>query len=236
MSNSQKVSREFYPSLSNPYYFVRKGIFNGIHKYSGYLKGKIMDFGCGSKPYQSFFQYDEYIGVDFDNPGHPHDNEQIDVFYDGKTIPLENESIDAVLCSEVFEHIFNLPDILRELNRVMKKDAAILITCPFVWKEHEEPHDFARYTLFALEDLMNKNGFKKEVVDKSGNFIEVIFQLIVLFLFDKYYGKANRFWVTRKLFTFFFIISPNVTGVLLSRLFQRERKMYLNNVIVFRKW
>jgi SAM-dependent methyltransferase len=232
---NRNVTTDFYPSLNNPYYFVRKGIYFGIKKYASFLTGHIMDFGCGSKPYQSFFQYTKYTGVDFENPGHPHDNEQIDIFYDGKTIPLESDSIDSVLCSEVFEHIFNLTDILKEVNRVMKKDGAILITCPFVWKEHEEPHDYARYTLFALEDILIKSGFKKVVTDKSGNFIEVIFQMIVLFFYDKYYGKANRFWLTRKAFTFLFIFCPNLTGAFFGKLYKNERKLYLNNVIVFRK-
>lgn len=231
----KEVSSEFLPSLLNPYFFVRRGIYAGVKKYSNYLDGRIMDFGCGSKPYRSFFKYDEYIGVDFENPGHPHDNEQIDIYYDGKSIPLESESVDGVLTSEVFEHVFNLPEILQELRRVMKKDACILITCPFVWKEHEEPYDFARYTRFALESMLTQNGFKKEVIDKSGNFVEVIFQLIVLFFFDKFYGKASRFWLTRKIYEVFFILMPNVTGVLISKLFPNDKKMYLNNIIVFRK-
>jgi len=45
-------------------------------------------------------------------PGHPHLNEQIDVFYDGKKVPFEDGHFDAIFSSEVFEHVFNLPDIL----------------------------------------------------------------------------------------------------------------------------
>ena len=235
MQSTTQVDSAFAPSLTNPYYFVRKGIYNGIRKHAPLLGGTIMDFGCGSKPYRRFFQYERYVGVDFENPGHPHDNEQIDVFYDGRHIPLEDASIDSVLCSEVFEHIFNLPDILLELNRVMKPGAPILITCPFVWKEHEEPHDYARYTLFALDHLLTRAGFKKEIAEKSGNFAEVIAQLTVLMLFDKFYGKANRFLLTRYLYTGLCIWLPNAVGALLSRLLPNEQKMYLNNVLVYRK-
>ena len=45
------------------------------------LNGVLLDFGCGSKPYSSLFKVDEYNGVDFENEGHPHDNEQIDIFF-----------------------------------------------------------------------------------------------------------------------------------------------------------
>jgi len=236
MSNHQSnIHKEFAPSLVNPYYFVRKGIYKGVQKHAHYLTGKVMDFGCGSKPYRSLVNCTEYIGVDFENEGHPHETEQIDIFYDGKRIPLEDQTIDAVLSSEVFEHIFNLPDILQELNRVMKNGAPILITCPFVWKEHEEPHDYARYTLFALDHLLVENGFEEVVREKSGNFAEVIFQFINLLFYDRFYGKANRFLLTRMIFTYFIILPVNLFGLVFSKLFQHQKKMYLNNIIVYKK-
>ena len=164
-----KLYSEFEPSFMHPYYFVRNGIREGVLQYAGHLTGKMMDFGCGSKPYRSFFTVEEYIGVDFENEGHPHDNEQIDVFYDGKKLPFEDNRFDSILCSEVFEHIFNLEEILKELNRVLKPGGKILITCPFVWNEHEAPFDYARYTRFALESLITKTGYSNVEYSKAGN-------------------------------------------------------------------
>ena len=214
---------------------MRKGIYEGVKKHSQFLTGRILDFGCGSKPYKSLFTYTEYIGLDFDNPGHPHDNEEIDIFYDGKRIPLEDNSIDGVLCSEVFEHVFNLEHILKEINRVMKPGAHILITCPFVWKEHEEPYDYARYTLFALEDLLTKNNFEKVVLDKGGNFADTLSQLNTLFFFDKFSGKAHKYGFTKKLFYSAFIPFLNLSGIIFGKLFKGNTKLYLNNIVVFRK-
>lgn len=153
------VSKEFNPSLFHPYYFIRSRLLRSVKEHAGNLNGRLLDFGCGSKPYKKFFIVNEYIGVDFVNEGHPHDNEQIDVYYDGKTIPFPDNSFDSILCSEVFEHIFNLPQILVELNRVLKHGGRILITCPFVWKEHELPHDYARYTLFCVKRFIEKKRF-----------------------------------------------------------------------------
>lgn len=235
MTGPDIKDKEFNPSPIHQYYFIRKGLYQGIKKHSSRLKGKLIDLGCGSKPYRELFSCDEYIGVDFENPGHPHQNEQIDVFYDGKTIPFPENTFDSALCTEVFEHIFNLPQIIAELNRVLKKDGILLATCPFVWKEHEVPHDYARYTLFALDDLLVKNGFKKIEADKSGNFIEVIVQLQVLFLFDKFYGKVRKFAPLRMIFKLLFILIPNSVGTLLSRLFHNDKQMYLNNIVIYQK-
>jgi SAM-dependent methyltransferase len=230
-----KLDSEFSPPLSHPYYFVRHGLKDGIAAYAGQLKGRMMDFGCGSKPYRSFFEVSEYIGVDFENVGHPHDNEQIDVFYDGKHIPFENGRFDSILCSEVFEHIFNLEEIIQELSRVLKTEGHMLITCPFVWNEHEVPHDFARYTRFALESMLSKQGFEIISFTKAGNFITAITQLTTLYFFNIFKGPARKFFLFRWLFKFFFFFVPNLTGAVLSRILPENKSLYLNNVLLVKK-
>ncbi len=229
------ISSEFKPSFFHPYYFIRKGLLQKIVQYSSVLHGRLLDFGCGSKPYKSFIQVKEYVGVDFVNEGHPHDNEQIDIFYDGKKIPVENETFDSILSSEVFEHIFNLEEVLTELNRVLKKGGVILITCPFLWKEHEVPNDFARYTHFALKHLFEKNGFRVRTLDKSGNFIEVLFQLQALYFNDSWWPKFKKIPLLNVLFKCFFIALPNAVGAVLSKLLPKNRQMYFNNIVVAEK-
>jgi SAM-dependent methyltransferase len=229
------ITRDFKPSLFHPYYFIRKGLLTKIDQYKGYLTGRLLDFGCGSKPYRSLITVEEYVGVDYENPGHPHDNEQIDIFYNGKNIPVPDNHFDSALSSEVFEHVFNLEEALEELHRVLKPGAPLLITCPFVWKEHEVPHDFARYTHFSLQHLLEKHGFTAEVLDKAGNFIEVLYQLRVLYFYDAWYPKFKRIPGGAAVSTFFFIFIPNVVGNVLSKLLPEKKQMYLNNVVVARK-
>src|SRR6516225_8308589 len=108
----EDIPYEFNPNITFPAYLTRNSLLKTISKLAPQLKGRLLDFGCGAKPYKTLFAVDEYIGLDFENPGHPHLNEQIDVFYDGKTIPFENACFDSIFSSEVFEHIFNIEDIL----------------------------------------------------------------------------------------------------------------------------
>src|SRR5579875_3035709 len=135
------ISKDFNPSVTKPNYLIRNRLLKNIQKLSSHLHGKLLDFGCGQKPYKNLFSVQEYIGVDFENLGHPHVNESIDIFYDGHKLPFANETFDSVFCSEVFEHIFNLEEILKELNRVLKSGGMMLITCPFSYCEHEVPND-----------------------------------------------------------------------------------------------
>ncbi|OSZ76877.1 hypothetical protein CAP36_10600 [Chitinophagaceae bacterium IBVUCB2] len=155
-----KVPKSFRPGLNNAFYFTRGALYKKIKQFAPQLHGRLMDFGCGSKPYQSLFiNATEYIGVDYAGEGHSHTNESIDVLYDGKKIPFPDEYFDGAFSSEVVEHVFNLEEILPEIARVIKREGKLLITCPFVWPEHEVPVDYARYTQFALKDLLEKNGF-----------------------------------------------------------------------------
>lgn len=229
------VPNQFNPSISHPFYFIRKFLFQAIKQNSHFLTGRLMDFGCGSKPYKSLFNVEEYLGVDYYNEGHPHENEQIDVFYDGKTLPFPDNYFDSVLCSEVFEHIFNLDEILKEINRVMKPGSQIMITCPFVWNEHEIPYDFARYTRFALQDMLNKNGFEILHFEKAGNFITTITQLWILYWHTILYKKIKKVSALRILYKGFFVILPNGLGIILNKLLRSESSLYLNNVVVAKK-
>ena len=231
----QSVSKDFAPSLIHPFYIIRRSLLENVRKFSGSLSGKMMDFGCGSKPYKSLFKISEYVGVDYENEGHPHTKEEIDVFYDGKTLPFEDQYFDSVLCSEVLEHVFELDATLKEINRVMKSGSNILITCPFAWNEHEVPYDFARYSRFALKDILGRNGFEITHFAKSGNFITTITQLKVLYFFTAFGKRWYRFFLSRWAFKFFFVLIPNLTGLFLNKLFPFNDSLYLNNVLVAKK-
>ncbi len=232
-----KKKNEFQPNFLgiflNPYFILRYNIYKIIKKISYNLNiDKVLDFGCGSKPYQSCFNYKEYIGVDIQNSGHDHKNENIDVFYDGNKIPFNDEYFDFVFSSEVFEHIFNLDKIIKELNRVLKKDGKMLITLPFVWNEHEEPYDYARYTSFAIKEMLNKNGFEIIKSYKSSNFIETIFQKISVYLYQILFPKISFL----RHFLILTIIAPiNLLGIILGKILPDNKTFYLNNVVLCKK-
>ena len=63
----------------------------------------MLDFGCGSKPYKNLFKVKEYVGLDTEESGHNHRNEEIDVLYNGKQIPFVDNSFDSLFSSQVFK-------------------------------------------------------------------------------------------------------------------------------------
>jgi SAM-dependent methyltransferase len=231
----QTLAYEFDPGITYPAFLTRKRLLQSISRYSDALNGHLMDFGCGSKPYRSLFNVQEYTGIDFENPGHPHLNEQIDVFYDGKHIPFDNETFDSIFSSEVFEHVFNLDEALKELNRVLKTGGKILATCPFSIGEHEIPNDFARYSSYGLRSLLEKNGFEVLEQDKTGNSVEVVFQLWIMYIHQHLNPYFRRIPVVRSAFRLFTYTSLNLLALILSKILPKRKDLYLNNVIVGRK-
>ena len=215
----------------NPFYFARKGLYQNVSKLITNLNGKLLDVGCGTKPYENICNVDEYIGLEIDDEGNRQHN-YADVFYDGKTIPFEDKSFDSILSNQVFEHVFNPNQFLKEINRVTKVGGRFLITVPFVWDEHEQPYDYARYSSFGLKYILAENGFEIIEHRKSNNGIEVIFQLINDYLY-KVIMTENAYF---NLLIIILLMAPiNMSGLILSKLLPRNNDLYLDNIVLAKK-
>lgn len=228
----EQVPKDFNPSVTNPGYLTRNRLLKSILSFRENMTGRMMDFGCGSKPYKSIFKVTEYIGVDYENPGHPHTNEQIDVYYDGKTLPFPENHFDSIFSTEVIEHIFNLPEILKELNRVLKPGGKILLTCPFAICEHEIPNDFARYTSFAMKHLMETHGFKVITIDKTGNNVETIWQLRIMYWHQHILVKFRKIPVLRSALRLSVYTLFNLCALFWSKIMPDRKDLYLNNIVL----
>jgi SAM-dependent methyltransferase len=221
--------------LFSPFFTIRFLLYKYIKKNSLKLTGDLLDFGCGTKPYKHLFTHvKSYTGVDFEGGGNPYDKPDVDVFYDGSNIPFENDHFDSVLATEVFEHIFNIDTILEELNRVLKPGGKMLLTCPFLWPEHEQPWDYARYSSFGIKSLLERHGFGIVIQQKTGNFILCLNQLTVLYI----YYMIPKIPVLYELLYFVLTLPFNLITLLLNLVLPakiKRKDLYLNNVVVVEK-
>jgi SAM-dependent methyltransferase len=235
--NRYYLRQLFQPTLLsifiNPFYLVRKELYIEIRKLAPELHGIMMDFGCGLKSYRNLFSnVEKYIGVDIKNEGHSHEKEDIDVYYDGHHIPFNDGYFDSVFCSEVIEHVFNLSEILQEINRVMKPGAKILLTVPFSWDEHEIPNDFGRYTSYGIKHILENHGFIIDRCEKIGHFSEVIGQLRILYLHHMIYSN-NKYL---NLIINLLCISPfTVWTLIVSTLLPKKYSLYFGNIVLAHK-
>ena len=153
---------QFVPSylgvFINPFFFARRALYLRIKSLAHHITGTVLDIGCGSKPYQSFFHCDEYVGIDIES-AKARQHSKADIFYNGEILPFAADHFDSVICTQVLEHVFEPDLFFKEINRVLKSGGRLLLTTPFVWDEHEQPVDFARYTSFGLKHLLMRHGF-----------------------------------------------------------------------------
>ena len=76
------IPTAFNPNFTHHLYLIRRGLLNAFKRLAPQLQGKLMDLGCGLKPYRSLFNVDEYIGVEYHGDGPTYDKGLADVFYD----------------------------------------------------------------------------------------------------------------------------------------------------------
>jgi len=215
----------------NPFYFARAGLRDAMTEFATRLSGRLLDVGCGSKPYRELFTVETYVGLDIDSEN-SRNRGIADELYDGNEFPFPDSSFDSVLCNQVLEHVFNPDEFLGEIARVLKPGGKLLLTVPFVWDEHEQPYDYARYSSFGLRALLEKQGFKIVCYKKLGADPTIIFQLANAYL---YKVSQNLPEFIKRLITVTVMASINLAGLLARRFLPGNPDLFLDHVVLVEK-
>lgn len=164
---------------------------------------KVLDLGCGHKPYSDLFKDSCYIGLDISIV-----NTSPDVLADSSNLPIKSASVDIVLSTQVLEHVPEPPFLIREAYRVVKPGGILILTAPFYGPLHEEPYDFYRFTKYGLEHLIRKAGFTHyEICADGGDWAQIFLSI-------------NQ--QLRKRYTAPFRIIMNILGVTINYIFPKE--------------
>jgi SAM-dependent methyltransferase len=114
---------------------------------------RVLDVGCGFKPYHPLFApyAAAYVGVDSGDHAAP------DLVGTAEQIPVEDESFDVVVCSQVLEHVDDPAQVVRELHRVTAPGGRVLASTHGVQLYHPSPVDYWRWTHTGLARLFEQN-------------------------------------------------------------------------------
>lgn len=158
-----------------------------------YLRGNLIDIGCGTKPMRNFTTglVARHIGID--QPSSLHSAKNVDVHSNAYRTPFKDGVFDSAICTAVLEHLEEPQMAISECYRLLKPGGSALYTVPFIWHLHEEPRDFFRYSKYGLNHLFLKAGFAKiEVLALSGFWV-TFGQLLVYNLFRLNRGPLKYF-------------------------------------------
>jgi SAM-dependent methyltransferase len=123
---------------------------------------RILDYGCAELPYRDFFPREaEYAAADL--PGNP--RATLDLNADG-TVPAPDDRFDAVVSTQVLEHVADPALYLSEAQRVLKPGGRLLLSTHGTFIYHPDPEDYWRWTGAGLRKAVTDAGL--EVVRFEG--------------------------------------------------------------------
>ena len=143
------------PPLSSPTWAVRAPLAAWLQEQAAAGDGsyRVLDVGCGPKPYYPFFaeRASEYVGVDVvENPA-------AELRGAVEELPVEDASFDLVLCTQVLEHSDDPAQAVRELRRVTAPGGRVLASTHGTQVYHPSPQDYWRWTHEGLRRLFEEN-------------------------------------------------------------------------------
>lgn len=140
-----------------------------------HCRGDLLDLGCGRAPLYILYRDLASTNTCVDWAGSPHDVCHADLLCDlNEPIPLPDASFDTIIFSDVLEHLYRPHQALLEIRRLLRPGGKLLMNVPFLYWLHEEPHDYYRYTRFALERMVHDAGLQVIELQTLGGAPEVL--------------------------------------------------------------
>lgn len=147
----------------------------------------VIDVGAGPCKYRGLFAHCRYVAQDFcqyegssqgllQDKGH-WSYGKIDYVCDATAIPVPDGSFDAVLCTEVLEHVPDPAAVLRELGRILKADGVLFLTAPLGSGLHHQPHHYyGGFTPHFYRRFLEEAGFTIASISPNGGFFRFVAQ------------------------------------------------------------
>jgi SAM-dependent methyltransferase len=142
---------------------------------AGHARGRLLDLGCGKAPLYGAYasMVSEVTCVDW-APG-----VYIDRHCDlSQPLPFEDGRFDTIVLSDVLEHIAEPAQLWREMTRILAPGGHVIMNVPFYYSIHAHPHDYYRYTNFALKRFVQLNGLELRMLEALGGINEILADLL----------------------------------------------------------
>jgi SAM-dependent methyltransferase len=136
----------------------------------------VLDLGGNRTGKRGLFDIGQYglrvVYANLSNEKKPHVQARAEL------LPFRDGSFDAVVCSELLEHVLAPPAVLAEIHRLLKTQGTLLICVPFLNRIHADPYDYGRYTEYYWSETLSMSGFGDVRIEKQGLFWSVLVDML----------------------------------------------------------
>jgi SAM-dependent methyltransferase len=138
-------------------------------------EGKILSIGCGALYETDIFKRKKLTvyGIDISENAiklAKRNDVKVKIGDARVKIPFQNNFFDVIYAGQVIEHLGVLGNFFQEMNRVLKKEGVLIITCPLLgfWRyrikllfgsDIFDDHHCRLFTISSIRSNMEKNGF-----------------------------------------------------------------------------
>lgn len=144
-----------------------------------FLHGRVLDVGAGLSNRYGHFVSGELVRMDIVQ------RDGIALVGRADAIPASDASFDAIICTQVLEHVRAPWRVPAEFFRVLKSGGHAVITVPQFNELHEEPNDYFRYTNHGISSLFEDQGFQVVHIRPRGGFYSVVAQACIRYVTDR---------------------------------------------------
>jgi ubiquinone/menaquinone biosynthesis C-methylase UbiE len=221
MHKSNQKSDIIHPKIYHRPYLVLNELSKQIEgviqkELKNKTKLKILDVGCGTKPYLPFFKEkaEMYVGVDMSSALNA------DAVCVAENLPFANESFDVIISTQALEHVDDPKKVIEEMHRVLKREGLLILSTHGIWFKHA-PQDYWRWTDIGLKKIFAP--FKGVEVRSNGGSVLCFFQILNLYIAWLPIGRKPLWLIS------------NVLGRLLDRLIYVDDYLIINYLVSAKK-
>jgi SAM-dependent methyltransferase len=169
--------RDHLPAFLKRYVMhFETAIEDAVGKFAASLpKGaRLLDAGAGEGNFKHHFSGQRYCGLDLGIGDQQWNYSELDVIGDLSLLPFRQGAFDACLNVVTLEHVKDPALVIREIARTLATGGRFLLIVPFEWEEHQQPHDYFRFTRYSLAYMLDQAGFSEVSIAPVGGFFRML--------------------------------------------------------------
>ena len=140
-----------------------------------YTRGRTLDIGAGKLAWRSLLKKhsDVYTSSDLTR-----EHAEVDVLFDAtKPFPFADKTFDTLFCHSVLEHCREPWNVLPEMWRILDPGGIAIVSVPFVFYLHGQPHDYYRFSRYGLAYLAQRANFEVVEIVTNGGFLQLLMNI-----------------------------------------------------------